>query len=715
MDRTVDFELGIYRRNTDMYGINLRFAQPDDEVDVRLSGVGPALDDLDSRNFLEHQENMEAYGQLLAQHIFADQNIRDQYLRARTYADANNLSVRIRLFIDRSAPELHALRWEALRAPQDMPDSAGGYVSVGERVLFSRYISSSDARPVRPRPKSELRVLAVIANPSNLADYELEPIDVAAELEQVREGIGEDTKIEELTAPGMATFDNIMAKLRDEQDILYIVCHGKQHVSRQDGQPRSRPALVLEDENGAIHMVYAGDFVTRLRELKILPKLIVLASCGSAGSGEAVRPEDTSALAMLGPRLADAGVPAVIAMQGLISMETVASFMPVFFRELRRDGLVDRAMAVARGATRDRHDWWVPTLMMRLQRGQIWYTPGFDQDSSSRKRWPDLHKDLRRERYTPILGPSLSRSFMGSRQEMARQWADTYRYPLSPHERDDLPQVCQFISTKEGPPATRDRLADYLTEALWKQIQASDTETLPPELQEAVKSASEWDDVSDLYSLAWRIESHDKPTDPYRTLAQLGAPLYVTAGYSDLLYEALVDAGCEPRQEICQWLERPDGPGSVFGPEKDYYPSPQEPLIFHLFGRMKYPRTLVLSEDDYFRYLMGITANKELIPEYVRKRLVESRLLFLGFRMESWDFRVLFNSLKQFGGFGQMDRKHIAAQVNLDEGKFLEPQGARDYFRRYFDERRISIYWGQVEEFVSDLHAEAPQLFQKQL
>ena len=81
------------------------------------------------------------------------------------------------------------------------------------------------------------------------------------------------------------------------------------------------------------------------------PRLIVLASCESAGKGTG------EALQALGPRLAEAGVPAVIAMQGSISMGTAARFMPVFFRELRRDGHIDRAMSVAREAVKDESDF----------------------------------------------------------------------------------------------------------------------------------------------------------------------------------------------------------------------------------------------------------------------------------------------------------------------------------------------------------------------
>src|SRR3712207_7381915 len=47
-------------------------------------------------------------------------------------------------------------------------------------------------------------------------------------------------------------------------------------------------------------------------------------------------------LGALGPRLGEAGIPAVLAMHGDVTMETAEAFMPVFFRELQRDGQIDR-------------------------------------------------------------------------------------------------------------------------------------------------------------------------------------------------------------------------------------------------------------------------------------------------------------------------------------------------------------------------------------
>ncbi|MCB0232332.1 MAG: CHAT domain-containing protein, partial [Anaerolineae bacterium] len=122
--------------------------------------------------------------------------------------------------------------------------------------------------------------------------------------------------------------------------VLYLVAHGK--------LASGRPVVFLETPEGAADPVPGEQFVADINSLQQRPALIVLASCQSAGEGEDASSRDEGALAALGPRLAAAGIPAVIGMQGNVSMETVVQFMPVFFRELQRDGVIDRAMSVAR-------------------------------------------------------------------------------------------------------------------------------------------------------------------------------------------------------------------------------------------------------------------------------------------------------------------------------------------------------------------------------
>jgi hypothetical protein len=122
------------------------------------------------------------------------------------------------------------------------------------------------------------------------------------------------------------------------------------------------------------------------------PRMVVLASCQSAGDGDEWTSTDEGALSALGRRLAEIGVPAVVAMQGNVSMETVKQFMPVFFKELQADGQIDRAMAVARRDVWDRPDWWVPVLFTRLEGGQLFVPTPAGEKSVERIPWSTVRE-----------------------------------------------------------------------------------------------------------------------------------------------------------------------------------------------------------------------------------------------------------------------------------------------------------------------------------
>ena len=103
----------------------------------------------------------------------------------------------------------------------------------------------------------------------------------------------------------------------------------------------------------------------------------------------------------------------------------------------------------------------------------------------------------------------------------------------------------------------------------------------------------------------------------------------------------------------------------------------------------------MLTEDDYFDFLMGVTANRTLIPDFVIGQLAQTALLFLGFRLDEWDFRVLFRSLMNQGGPER--RREVQARRRADRprgGSHDRPDRARRYLESYFGENRIDIYWG---------------------
>jgi len=228
-----------------------------------------------------------------------------------------------------------------------------------DRVLA--FMLSRDWRVVNLRPKVAWKALVAVAAPVDLARYGMPPVDLAGEVDRARHGLaGIDVSVLGQDQP--VTLDALLDGMRQGMNLIYLVCHG--------AMPKGgEPCLFLQDKQGATARALASALAQRIGELPEAPLLVVLASCESAGCSQ---PDVAAAHSALAPLLAEAGVPAVLAMQGKISMETVKEAMPVFFRELLKDGQIDRAMAVARGVVRDRHDSWVPALFLRLKSGCLW-------------------------------------------------------------------------------------------------------------------------------------------------------------------------------------------------------------------------------------------------------------------------------------------------------------------------------------------------------
>ncbi|GAB4211798.1 MAG: hypothetical protein OHK0022_46760 [Roseiflexaceae bacterium] len=354
MAATVELDLVLRRAEGRGFLIEMRCTQPSSAAPVDLLG-GEALVVSFDRTWLNALAlDPAGYGVALTHMLFVHQPLRQGFAQARAVAQSNGVPLRLRLHIAPDAAELHDLRWEALRDPQDPQQS----LSAGGQTLLSRFLSSSDWQPVRLRPAGALRVLALAASPTDIADYGLGPVDTSAELALAHEAFG-SLNPALLGGQTPATLERLAQQLNEGYDIVYLLAHGRR---MDDGQTW----LYLTDEQGRTAPVAGSELVRRIAELPRRPLLIILAACQSAGDGQG------QALLAIGPQLVRAGVPAVLAMQGLISRESMHRFLPAFSAALQHDGQIDRAVAVARGLVRDRPDSWVPALFLRLTSGRLW-------------------------------------------------------------------------------------------------------------------------------------------------------------------------------------------------------------------------------------------------------------------------------------------------------------------------------------------------------
>jgi hypothetical protein len=680
VEQAADLEIGLYRWDATSYAIDLRYTPPDGQDVVQPILSGPTVQlDLDQLGI--QVLDPEAYGKTLSAGLFNTPKVQTAFAEACASAQALGVPLRVRLAISPSLPQLHNLRWEALRHPAD-----GSWLLTQEQTLFSRFLVSPDFRPVRQRPKGSLQALVVIANPTDLTRWTVEgreplaPVDVHGELQRARAAL-QGMTVTELAGPGQATLDKLLAGLRDGCDVLYLVAHG----AMQRGEAR----LYLEKADGQVDLVVANELVTHLRELRELPRLAVLASCQSAGDG-GVRTRDAGALSALGPRLAEAGVPAVLAMQGNVLMSSMATFLPALFKELQQHGEIDRAVAVARRAIADAQDSWKPALFLRLRNGKLWSDGGVPAEVFT--RWGGLLDNLRDGVCTPVLGPGVAEGLLGSTRELARRWAETYRYPLSPGDRENLPQVAQYLAETQNKRFPGGELINYIHHELRRRF-GPDLRQLPRWADPNVLRQAPLDD---LISAVGQVLRQRDESEPHRLLARLPCPLYITANVHHLLEDALNEAGRPARQAVFNWQQ--DVPPT---PDAGPKPTAEHPLVYHLFGALGQRDSLVLTEDDYFDYLINVTTHRDWIPVGVRSALADSALVFLGFQLDDWSFRVLFRHImNQQGQALPKEYTHVAVQIDPESSRVLEPEPARRYLQQYFQGANIHIVWGRAEDFL---------------
>ncbi len=115
----------------------------------------------------------------------------------------------------------------------------------------------------------------------------------------------------------------------------------------------------------------------------------------------------------------------------------------------------------------------------------------------------------------------------------------------------------------------------------------------------------------------------------------------------------------------------------------------------------------MLTEDDYFDYLITTSAAK-LMPPEVESALVDNSLLFLGFRLTDWHFRVLFRLMMSLPGRERLKQYcHVAVQLDPDMQTMADVEGAKVYLAEYLGkEANIHIFWGSSEEFLCALRDE---------
>ncbi|MBN2002731.1 MAG: CHAT domain-containing protein [Anaerolineae bacterium] len=277
-------------------------------------------------------------------------------------------------------------KWEYLWKPDD-----GEPLAVREGTPFYRLDCKKEVRVVGARP---IKIVAAICNPTTLGPESknlnlraLSKLDVAqqrdileAGLKRLQKaGLVEYTLLDGEDQRPPATFDNIKETLQEGYHVLHILAHGLYIAGKY--------YLVMEMPDRKHDLVPVDRFDKPVLGHRL--RLVVLAAChsGISDTGETFH--------ALGPHLLKLGVPAVIAMQDRVPVETVQLFTQRFYDDLARSGRIDMAMAATRydiyNANRQSGDWGIPVLLMSTDDGRLFKV----DEESARQKLPPLQPEIR--------------------------------------------------------------------------------------------------------------------------------------------------------------------------------------------------------------------------------------------------------------------------------------------------------------------------------
>jgi hypothetical protein len=275
--------------------------------------------------------------------------------------------------------------------------------------------------------------------------------------------------------------------------------------------------------------------------------------------------------------------------------------------------------------------------------------------------WDLLLSRIKDGKCTPFLGAGVNAGVLPLGGDIARKWATQYKYPLD--DSWDLARVAQFLAVRR-----RDSM-------------------FPKE--EAIKALS---------SVA--PPDFTKVDMPQSVLADLPLPVYLTTNYDDYMALALRSRNKNPQVEVCRWHDSLKSEASGFISPPGYQPSVANPLVYHLHGHQGRLESLVLTEDDYLDFLVKISTDSSLLPPRVERALSAATLLFIGYRLADWNFRVIFRGLVTNKPVSQ---RRISVAVQLPPGASDAEKAAQKYLTEYYDGIQVRVYWGEAKDFMTEL------------
>ncbi len=292
---------------------------------------------------------IKEFGSALFEAIF-QKDVRSLYKSSLDLIEAKKeAGLRVRLHLQ-DAPELSHLPWEYLYEA-----SINQFLCLNRRTPIVRYLDLP--KVIAPlKVKLPLQILVIISSPQNLVG-----LDVNNERQKIKTALADLEKkgLVKIDFVDKATITELQGLLRHPKyHVFHFIGHGEFDEEHHQGM------LAFENDDESVDYIDAEHLSVMLSNHRSL-RLMVLNSCKGARTSLA------NPFASTAVTLTQHGIPAVVAMQFLISDSAAIGFSHVFYSSIAEGLPVDVAATEARVSLLSTIEWGTPVLFMRSPDGSL--------------------------------------------------------------------------------------------------------------------------------------------------------------------------------------------------------------------------------------------------------------------------------------------------------------------------------------------------------
>ncbi len=270
--------------------------------------------------------------------------------------------------------------------------------------------------------------------------------------------------------------------------------------------------------------------------------------------------------------------------------------------------------------------------------------------------WADLIEEISLGKCILVLGPEISTVQADGEEELlTRILAKSLKEKLDSQaqslQRWDLAHTSKVYSTKKSPVSLRREIREFYRTQL-------------PEVSE--------------------MHSH---------LASLPFNLIINATPDERITQALIQEGKEPLESYYNF----------HGDKRDFinWDPLKHPLVYYLYGSIKNPESLVITENDLLEFLVSIITKDPALPSNISSEFRDKHncFLFLGFGFKNWYLRILLYVLLG----GKEKKAKEGPSFALEDFTIVPEDAFMNNSIFYREEHKIIFSKMELPDFIEEL------------